>query len=102
MALRTTPIRRIGSRTSLLMGGDRELVLISGLLAATLIFVAFDWMAFFYGVGLWFFALWVLRKMGKADPLMRHVYLRNRLYKSYYPPRSTPYRVNGDIKNGWH
>ncbi|MET0618557.1 MAG: VirB3 family type IV secretion system protein, partial [Luteibacter sp.] len=38
MAIRTVPIRRAGNRDNLFMGGDRELVLFSGLLAAALIF----------------------------------------------------------------
>ncbi|MFN7836139.1 MAG: conjugal transfer protein TrbD [Burkholderiaceae bacterium] len=94
MALRTIPIRRAGNRDNLFMGGDRELVMFSGLLAAVLIFAAQDWAAFFVGIIAWFVALWVFRKMGKADPKMRFVYLRNRRYKSYYPPRATPFRNN--------
>lgn len=94
MALRKIPIRRAGNRHNLFMGGDRELVMFSGLLAAILIFAAQDWMAFFLGMGMWFSSLWMLRKMGKADPLMRFVYLRNRRYKPFYPPRATPFREN--------
>jgi hypothetical protein len=40
MALRTIPIRRAGNRENLFMGGDRELVMFSGLLAFALIFSA--------------------------------------------------------------
>jgi type IV secretion system protein VirB3 len=32
--------------------------------------------------------------MAKADPLMRQVYFRHRRYRTYYPARSTPWRVN--------
>ncbi|WP_017166905.1 conjugal transfer protein TrbD [Xanthomonas phaseoli] len=94
MALRTIPIRRAGNRNNLLMGGDRELVLFSGLLAAILIFTSQDWLAISFGFAAWFIALWLFRKMGKADPKMRQVYMRNRRYKSYYPPRATPFRSN--------
>jgi type IV secretory pathway TrbD component len=94
MALRTIPICRAGNRHSLFMGGDREMVLFSGLLAAILIFAAQDWRAAFAGIVLWFFAVWIFRLMAKADPQMRQVYLRQRLYKAYYPARSTPFRVN--------
>lgn len=95
MALRTIPIRRAGNRHNLFMGGDRELVMFSGLLAAVLVFAAQDWLAFALGLGMWFASLWMLRKMAKFDPKLRFVYLRNRRYKSYYPPRATPFRVNG-------
>lgn len=94
MALRMIPIHRAGNRENLFMGGDREMVMFSGLLAAILIFAAQDWNAAILGVVMWFIALSMLRKMGKADPKMRFIYLRNRRYKPYYPPRSTPYRNN--------
>lgn len=92
MSLRTVPIRRAGNRPNLFMGGDRELVMFSGLLSAALIFSAQEWKATLFGLLLWFAALYLLRLMGKSDPMMRKVYLRHRRYKSYYPPRSTPFR----------
>jgi len=94
MALRTIPIRRAGNRQNLFMGGDRELVMFSALLAAALIFTAQQLQATAYGLVLWFAALFMLRLMAKADPKMRHVYLRHRNYKSYYAARSTPFRTN--------
>lgn len=94
MALRTIPIRRAGNRPGLFLGGDREMVMFSGLLAAILIFTTQNWLAFFAGAGFWIFALWVLRLMAKSDPQLRKVYLRHRRYKPYYPARSTPFRIN--------
>ena len=35
-----------------------------------------------------------MTRMAKADPKMRHVYMRHRRYKPYYAPRSTPFRDN--------
>ncbi|MFT4059282.1 MAG: conjugal transfer protein TrbD [Legionella sp.] len=94
MTLRAIPIRRSGVRPILFMGGDRELVMLSGLLCAVLVFVTYDWLALITGVILWFFSLKGLRLMAKADPLMRAVYLRHHYYQSYYPARSTPFRDN--------
>ena len=94
MALRTIPIRQVGNRDSLCMGGDRELVMFSGLMAFALIFAAMEFRALVFGVVLWFTALYFLRLMAKSDPKMRFVYLRNRLYRTYYPARSTPFRIN--------
>lgn len=93
-ALHSIPIRRAGNRTTLFMGGDRELVMMSGVMAGALVFSAAELRATVIGIGLWFFALYVFRLMAKADPLMRHVYLRHRRYAAYYPARSTPFRVN--------
>ena len=94
MALRTVPIRRSGNRHNLFMGGDREMVMFSGLLAFALIFSAQELRATVMGLVLWTLALFLLRLMAKADPMMRFVYLRHRRYREYYPARSTPYRVN--------
>lgn len=94
MALRNIPIRRAGNRENLFMGGDRELVMFSGLAAGALIFSAQDLRATVFGVALWFGALCVCRLMAKSDPKMRQVYMRHRAYRNYYPPRSTPHRVN--------
>ena len=94
MALRTIPIRRAGNRSNLFMGGDRELVMFSGLLAFALIFSAQELRASIIGLVLWFGALFACRLMAKSDPRLRPVYLRHRKYKRYYPARSTPFRSN--------
>lgn len=99
MSLRSIPIRRCGNRPSLFMGGDRELVMFSGLLSAILVFAAQDWLAAISGLVMWILSLKGLRLMAKSDALMRAVYLRQRRYQAYYPARSTPFRDN---KRGQH
>ncbi len=94
MALRTIPIRRAGNRHNLFMGGDRELVMFSGLLAGALVFAAQEWQATLFGALLWMMALYLLRLMAKSDPQMRSVYMRHRRYRTYYSARSTPFREN--------
>ena len=98
MALRAVPIHRAGNRENLFMGGDRELVMFSGLVAAALIFSAQELRATVFGIVLWFGALFALRLAAKADPKLRHVYLRHRRYARYYPPRSTPFRKNTPVR----
>ena len=94
MALRTIPIRRVGNRDNLFMGGDRELVMFSGLLACALIFSAQEIRATVIGLVLWCGALYACRLMAKSDPKLRAVYLRHRKYKGYYAARSSPFRMN--------
>ena len=94
MALRKIPIRRVMHRDNLFLGGDRELVLFCGAVAFALVFTAQELRAGIVGVSLWFVLLYLLRLMAKADPKLRDVYLRQLLYKPYYPARSTPWRVN--------
>ncbi|MEI6269477.1 MAG: conjugal transfer protein TrbD [Methylococcaceae bacterium] len=94
MALRTIPVRRAGNRPNLFMGGDRELVMFTGLIAFALVFSAQELRATLYGMILWLGSLYLLRLMAKADPQMRVVYLRHRRYQRYYPAQSTPFRIN--------
>ncbi len=94
MSLRIIPIHRSGNRHSLFMGGDREMVMFSGLLATALVFSAQEWKATIFGIALWFISLYLLRLMAKSDTKMRSVYMRHRRYRVYYPARSTPFRDN--------
>ncbi|MGB3387189.1 MAG: conjugal transfer protein TrbD [Pseudaminobacter sp.] len=85
-------VHRALSRPNLLMGADRELVLLTGLAAVILIFVVLTWYAALFGVAVWLVAVGALRMMAKADPLMRRVYVRHISYKPYYRATSTPWR----------
>jgi type IV secretion system protein VirB3 len=76
------------------MGGDRELVMFTGLIAFALVFSAQELKASIYGMVLWLGSLYLLRLMAKADPQMRFVYLRHRRYQRYYPAQCTPFRIN--------
>ena len=79
------------------MGGDRELVMFSGLLSAILVFAAqrLAYRTFFCPLVL---SLKGLRLMAKADPYMRAVYLRQkRGYQAYTLLWSTPFRTNKRI-----
>lgn len=85
-------VHRALSRPNLLMGADRELVLLTALAAVILIFVVLTWYAALFGVAVWLVAVAALRMMAKIDPLMRRVYLRHISYRTYYRPTSTPWR----------
>ncbi|MGV1768153.1 conjugal transfer protein TrbD [Rhizobium rhizogenes] len=85
-------VHRALSRPNLLMGADRELVLLTALASVILIFVVLTWYAVLFGAAIWLVAVAVLRMMAKADPLMRRVYVRHISYRSYYRPTSTPWR----------
>ena len=81
-------------RPNLILGCDRDLFFMFALAAFILVVISQNWTAFFVGLFIWFSSLAMLQRMARADPLMRPVYLRHRRYHAYYPPRSTPYRVN--------
>ena len=66
MALRKIPIRRAGNRENLFMGGDRELVMFSGVMAFALIFSAQELRATLFGLVLWFGALFAVPPDGEG------------------------------------
>ena len=85
-------VHRALSRPNLLMGADRELVLLTALAAIILIFVVLTWYAALFGIAIWLVAVAALRMMAKSDPLMRRVYLRHISYKTSYRATSSPWR----------
>jgi type IV secretory pathway TrbD component len=96
MALRHIPIHRSATRTHTFMGADRELALSSLMFTVVMAVMATDWRFRLGGAVFWVVAIFLLRMMGKADPLLRHVYVQNRWFhaRGYFAPRSTPWRKN--------
>ncbi|MBB3458837.1 type IV secretion system protein VirB3 [Rhizobium sp. BK313] len=74
------------------MGGDRELVLITGLAAVILVFVVLTVYSAVLGVAVWIVVVGFLRMMAKADPLMRRAYIRHISYRAYYRATTSPWR----------
>jgi len=85
-------IHRALSRPNHLMGADRELVLLTGLATAILIFVVLTWYAALFGVAIWIVVIGALRVMAKTDPMVRQVYVRHVGYRPTYRPTATPWR----------
>ncbi|NHT77690.1 conjugal transfer protein TrbD [Ferranicluibacter rubi] len=90
--LRRHRVHRALSRPNLLMGADRELVLITGLASVILIFVVLTVYSAIFGVAVWIVIVGALRMMAKSDPMMRQVYLRHISYKPTYRPTTSPWR----------
>ncbi|WP_085034796.1 conjugal transfer protein TrbD [Ensifer aridi] len=91
-ALQRNRIHRALSRPNLLMGADRELVLLTGLAAVILIFVVLTVYSALFGTAVWVLIVGLLRTMAKVDPLMRQVYIRHVSYRPYYKATSSRWR----------
>jgi type IV secretion system protein TrbD len=76
------------NRHNLLLGCDRELLLLSALLSATLIFALVTWWGIVAGIVLWIVAVAVLSRMSKADAMLRQVYIRHVKYLPFYAAKS--------------
>lgn len=92
MAVRRTTLPRALHRPNLILGGERKLVLTTGLISLGLIVTALNLPATIFAIFFWFLCLAALRQMAKADPHMSGLYLRNIRYRGYYAPRSRPFR----------
>jgi type IV secretion system protein TrbD len=80
-------IHQSANRPNLILGGDRELVLLTIMIAVALGFSLASWWGVGLAAGFWIMSVAALQRMGKADPLLRHVYLRHIRYTSYYPAK---------------
>lgn len=98
------PIRRSLHRQALFLGGDRELVMFSGLGAFLTALGGFSLVSAFCGLAFWLTALYWLRKWAKIDQRMRDVWLRHLRQQDVYPARPTvwfrPTANNGPWKRG--
>lgn len=83
----------VGTRKPLLMGCDREMVLFAGLLCATLAYAGMSLDYTLLAIVTFFISLSLLRRMAKADPLMRQKAVRHMhiCKQAVYRARSTPF-----------
>ena len=98
---RETPIHESANRPVQLLGADRELVLISALVAITVAFCLAALWGVVLAVAFWLGSVAVLRRMGKADPLLRHVYLRHIRYRPFYPAKAGLHSVPVETPANW-
>ena len=99
------PIRRSLHRQALVLGGDRELVMFSGLGSFLTALGGFSLISALCGLAFWLIALYWLRRWAKKDPLMRHVWLRHLKQQDIYPAHSPVFQRrpanSGPWGRGW-
>ena len=81
-------IHQSANRPNQLLGGDRELVLVTILVSVSLAFSLGTFWGFAVAFAFWIAAIAVLQRMGKADPMLRQVYMRHVQYRPFYPAKS--------------
>jgi type IV secretion system protein TrbD len=98
---RVVPIHQSAHRPAQIKGCDRGLILTSLFAAFCLAFSLLTVWGFAVSAALWFGAAAVLRRMGKADPLLRQVYIRHLRYRECYPAKSGVLSQLAGIPKGW-
>ena len=87
-------------RPILLMGAERELLLISAIVAAVLVLSLQQLLFTVVGVVFWCLSLAALQRAAKADPQFSRVYLRHTRYRAYYEAQSRPSACLSSIREG--
>ena len=98
---RQTIIHQSANRPNLLLGGDRELVLVTIMVAGGLAFSLASWWGIGFAMILWLAAIGTLQRMGKADPMLRNVYLRHIRYLDFYPAKSGLHSHTAETPRTW-
>jgi type IV secretory pathway TrbD component len=91
------------NRPHLLLGADRDAILLSGIASAALGYsmLSVSAVGVAGAVVLWLAAILVLRKIAAADPLMWRVYLRHRGYRDWYPARAAIWSQSAPLPRRW-
>lgn len=91
MIRRAAPLRRSLQRHALVMGGERDLVMMAALIALIIGAGGQTLLCAVAGVVFWLASLFGLRRMAKADPCMSQVWRRHVRQQDFYPARSAPW-----------
>src|SRR4051794_12063627 len=98
---REVTIYQSANRPNQILGGDRELMLLAILIAVALAFSLASLWGVALSIGFWMSAVAVFQRMGKADPLMRQIYMRHIRYKTFYPAKSGLYSMCLEPPGRW-
>ena len=89
------------NRPNLLMGCEREPILVVGMMCAMLIFALLTFWSIVLGTAAWLGAVYALRKMAKVDPIMTRVYSRHLRYAPFYPAQPRVTGREAEVPPGW-
>lgn len=90
--LRQTPMYRSLVRDQLLLGCDRTLLIPVSMVSLLMPIMAMNLIGVISALVFFSLCLYLLRRMGAADPKMLQVYLRHIDYQEYYPVAARPRR----------
>ncbi|GKG93852.1 conjugal transfer protein TrbD [uncultured Desulfovibrio sp.] len=95
---RHTPIHQSLHRHNLVLGAERELAMSSALIA---LLVGIGGVTVISGIAafvFWIAAIFVLRRMARADPLMSKVWMRHVKQQDLYSAKASRWRPLGGFK----
>lgn len=98
MEARRTPIHQSLHRHNLVLGAERELAMSSALIALLVGVGGLTLLSGIIAIVFWLAAIFVLRRMAKADPLMSKVWMRHVRQQDFYSAKASRWRPQGGFK----
>ena len=95
---RPLPIHQSLHRHAHVLGAERELVMASALIALLVGVGGLTAVSIVSAAAFWIMAVFALRRMAKADPIMSKVWLRHVKQQEFYPAKASRWRVTGGFK----
>ena len=100
-AAREVPIHTAAHRRILVLGGDRELVLLAALLCAMLGIAVLTWWSIALALLGWLGSVAGLAQLARRDPLFRLVYVRHLGYGEFYGAHAGLAARPARLPRGW-
>ena len=92
------PLHRSLIRPMLMLGGEREFVLMLAVLCGIFIFSLAKLWAAGVGVAIWLVGMFFMTRAGRYDPQLSKTGIRSLRYRRFYPADSTPHARVKEVK----
>ncbi|RYZ90876.1 MAG: conjugal transfer protein TrbD [Proteobacteria bacterium] len=90
--LSETPMHSALNKENLLLGGERELVLVSALISVALGMLGHSLFSISAAGVIWVSSLYFLRRMALSDPELSKIYVRHLKSNGFFFAKSRPWR----------
>ena len=98
MEVRKIAVHRSLQRHNFVMGAERELVMTSALIALLVGIGGLTLLSGVVAAVFWIVAVFVLRRMAKADPIMSKVWMRHVKQNDFYSAKASRWRPLGGFR----
>ena len=98
MEARKVLIHQSLHRHNLVLGAEREPVMTAALIALLVGIGGMTLITTVCAVVFWIGAVFCLRRMAKADPIMTKVWLRSIKQQDFYPAKASVWRIQGGFQ----
>ncbi len=98
MEVRKIAVHQSLQRHNFVMGAERELVMTSALIALLVGIGGLTLLSGVVAAVFWIVAIFVLRRMAKADPIMSKVWMRHVKQNDFYSAKASRWRPLGGFR----